>query len=502
MARLSNQANLGYVPLPEAAAQLIASYIQLPDQLAEQIRICDPCAGEGRALELICDTLGIPQAQRYGCELHDARAVAARERIGHVVSCDTLKALQASPDAFLLAYANPPFDNDGAEEGGGRLELKILQRIVEEGGWVQRGGLMIIVTPQDILASPAFVSHLAKCYDQLRAYALPDDIRHFREAMVFGVVRPRWRLGDERRVEERRVLALLTGELPILAPQSHPLYELPPPIARKKPIVWKDATRGTTAMAQREVAAHGGAWASPAYQAATAAMRRQRLNPRFPLHPGQRVFRIAAGEINGRTISIGGVPHVIKGSTLDEVIEWSEERNTDSSHITETHTVVRKVPVITAVALDGSGAIRQYAGSEGIAKLLADPEVSQALSDAVTEAAPPIYQLEMEPWLARMLAGITPKKALPGYKAGVLPMQQHIVAAAVRAMTTHDAAWGQTPSMPYSADILTAMMKWEIARFSARGIGLDLPPGRLFLLEGKFDTDGQARATERGGDTH
>ena len=54
--------------------------------------------------------------------------------------------------------------------------------------------------------------------------------------------------------------------------------------------------------------------------------------------------------------------------------------------------------------------------------------------------------------------------------------------------------------MPYSADILTAMLKWEIARFSARGIGLDLPPGRLFLVEGKFDTDRRERATERGGD--
>jgi hypothetical protein len=54
-------------------------------------------------------------------------------------------------------------------------------------------------------------------------------------------------------------------------------------------------------------------------------------------------------------------------------------------------------------------------------------------------------------------------------------------------------------SMPYSADILTAMLKWEIARFSARGIGLDLPPGRLFLVEGRLDTDRQERATEHYG---
>ncbi len=89
-------------------------------------------------------------------------------------------------------------------------------------------------------------------------------------------------------------------------------------------------------------------------------------------------------------------------------------------HISERRKVVRKVPIIVAIAQDGSGTIRQFASGEGIARLLADPDVSQALSDAVTEAAPPTYQLDMEPWLARMLASITPKKALPGYAPGVL----------------------------------------------------------------------------------
>jgi hypothetical protein len=41
--------------------------------------------------------------------------------------------------------------------------------------------------------------------------------------------------------------------------------------------------------------------------------------------------------------------------------------------------------------------------------------------------------------------------------------------------------------LPLSADIQTAMFQWEIARFAARGIGLDLPAGRLFLVEGWYD---------------
>ena len=44
--------------------------------------------------------------------------------------------------------------------------------------------------------------------------------------------------------------------------------------------------------------------------------------------------------------------------------------------------------------------------------------------------------------------------------------------------------------LPLSMDIQTAMLKWEIVRFSARGLGLDLPAGRLFLVEGWFDDQG------------
>src|SRR5262249_37127118 len=49
-------------------------------------------------------------------------------------------------------------------------------------------------------------------------------------------------------------------------------------------------------------------------------------------------------------------------------------------------------------------------------------------------------------------------------------------------------------SLPLSEDIRTAMLKWEIARFSACGIGLDLAPGWLFLVEGWFDADDRENA--------
>jgi hypothetical protein len=41
--------------------------------------------------------------------------------------------------------------------------------------------------------------------------------------------------------------------------------------------------------------------------------------------------------------------------------------------------------------------------------------------------------------------------------------------------------------LPLSADIQTAMLKWEIARFAACRIGLKLPAGQLFLVESHYD---------------
>jgi len=48
--------------------------------------------------------------------------------------------------------------------------------------------------------------------------------------------------------------------------------------------------------------------------------------------------------------------------------------------------------------------------------------------------------------------------------------------------------------LPLSVDIQTAIVRWEIVRFSARAIGMDLPPGRLFLLEGWFGSEEEAMA--------
>lgn len=436
MARLANQANLGYVPLPDDAARMIATYLSTGDQ---PVRIFDPCAGEGRAIGILAASLGLPTTQVYANELNDQRAEQCAEHAGHVTMCDTLKDLQATRGAFQFAYLNPPFDQDSVQEGGGRLEPKFFHRCIEDGHWVQPGGVVVIVTPQNVLRSDAAIKHLARCYDQLHLVALPAAMRQYREAVVFGIVRDQWRRGRDLRHEAAHLTLLLSEALAELTPQATPRYQLPAPLPVRK-CVWRNGARGTPEQAQRDVVLHGGAWAGRAYHAQRQAMHRHALRPLFPLHPAQAALRIANGEINGREVELFGKTQLLKGSTREEAVTWQQQRPTGTARVTETHVIKRQVPQVMTV--DADGALRMFLGDQGMAALMRHERTADALLEAVEEAAPPRYALDMADAVAHVLTAIVPVsgRALPGYAPGLLPMQQHCAAALYQALTTSDSS--------------------------------------------------------------
>jgi hypothetical protein len=480
MARLANAANLGYVPLNTAAAAAIPTYIGLPYHLSEaqrsRVRIFDPCVGEGAALDALASGLHIPKDQRYACELHEGRAEQARAIAGHVLCGDTLKSLVAAERAYLVCYANPPFDHDGQEEGGGRLEEKFFERVVRDGRYVQVGGLVIWVTPQDILARRTFCEALAASLDDITAYALPDDARHFREVVLFGVVRRRERRGEERAEAVLRLLSLFAGDLPTLAPQAQPRYVLPLPEDRKP--VWKLAATGSGREALSDIAITGGAWASSAYRALTEAAAPV-MRPVMPMKRAYVAFAISRGHIDGITIPIHGEPHLIKGGTMEQVLTQTEERRAEGALSTIERTIRQEVACITSVSLT-SGAVRQFVGAEGLTALMADSEAAKAITDAAVAAMPPFYAFDMEPWLATYLASITPPAALPGYPRCIIPMQQQLIASGIRGLNAFDPAWrrvrashvysatmgtGKTGLMTLTADAQVQLLTGEYRRW-------------------------------------
>ena len=78
MARSAARLKLGYYPLVESEALRIRQFLRFPEACAA----LDPCAGTGRALQLIAGSTG---ARLYGIELDAFRAQDAAKALDRVV---------------------------------------------------------------------------------------------------------------------------------------------------------------------------------------------------------------------------------------------------------------------------------------------------------------------------------------------------------------------------------------------------------------------------------
>ena len=258
---------------------------------------------------------------------------------------------------------------------------------------------------------------------------------------MIGVLRETPRIWVAQRTEATRLSELLAGDLPVLAVQATPRFIVPAPVSITK-IVWRDASRGTPAMAQRDILASGGAFASKKYRA-NSAVAQVRLQPVFPLQVGQAALRIAAGAIDGTTVAVDGQPMVIKGTTKRVVVERVERFRDGDKDVVEIHRLERSSPLVTAIN-EATGEITAFEGDAGLATLMGSAGTAQALLDAVEAAAPPRYAMQLDPAVAACLDTLisVSGRHLPGYAPGLLAMQKHAAAAMLTMLTTPDPGWG------------------------------------------------------------
>lgn len=456
MTRLAMEANFQYVPIAPDVVPLIASLVAPAPVTA---RFIDICAGEGEAAAQLASAWGVGRDQLYLNELADGRMARCMRFTDHVLGADAIRALQISRNTFQIAWTNPPFGQQPKEQGGGRLEPLFFKRIVEEGGWLQPGGIHLMLAPQDVwLTNLGTLNHLARCYDRVTMLALPDAHRRYREVLVVGIVRVGWRSGAELKERARLIAEKLTGELPELTLQDSPRYTIPSPLKQQRQLIWRDANAATPEQAQADVLAGGGAWASRGYQTRLQAARqdRRRIRPIFPLGKVAAALRVAEGDINNMIVTIAGRQARIKGSTRRTTKTWQEERVTgDGATVIDTHRMELREPVVVTLDTE-QAAITRYTGDTGIAALMDLPDAAQSLLDAVAQSAPPVYDMQLPPDVAAILDSIVPAsgRVLPGYPAGFIPMQRHIIAAIATAFRQPDPNTGKRRTvMGLSADM-------------------------------------------------
>ncbi len=211
MARQAARLKLGYFPLVEAEAKRIRHFLQFPEICAA----LDPCAGTGRALQLIAGETG---ARLYGIELDSYRANEAANVLDQVVQGSTFNA-RSPVESYSLLYLNPPYDDEVHEDRSRRSEAVFLEHCFR---WLRPRGILIFVIPSQRVTACCTV--LASHFREIGIYRLTDpEAVRYRQVVLFGIRRTRHereRLTDRDVQAQRNFLTHLSAAYRKLTPLS------------------------------------------------------------------------------------------------------------------------------------------------------------------------------------------------------------------------------------------------------------------------------------------
>lgn len=212
MARNAARRKLGYFPLVENEAKRIRQFLQFPAACA----VLDPCAGTGRALDLIAGDTG---ARLYGIELDAFRAEEARKNLDEVVQGSTFDA-HSPVESYSLLYLNPPYDDEVHEDRSRRSEAVFLEHCFR---WLMPKGVLVLVIPAQRVSSCGTI--LASHFRDLAMYRLTEpEAAQYNQVVLLGVRRSRYereRLKDRDFQAQRNFLSYAAAAYAKISASGH-----------------------------------------------------------------------------------------------------------------------------------------------------------------------------------------------------------------------------------------------------------------------------------------
>jgi hypothetical protein len=188
-------AHAGFYPLTEGAAKIAADQVVV-DGDPKMVSVLDPCVGDGVAIKIICDKLGIPYENIQAVELTRNRGEQAAETLpgSHVLApCDFLSGCNHPDRGYTFVYANPPYAD---EIGGGyRVETQFLDQFAK---MCPIGSVLLMVVPYSTATRRMYLESLAKSWTRIRVVRLGDmnqELAPFDETLVIAVranCKPEW----------------------------------------------------------------------------------------------------------------------------------------------------------------------------------------------------------------------------------------------------------------------------------------------------------------------
>jgi len=332
--RLAAQAKMGYYPTPQSVISLIADILIRNGK--SNIKLLDPCAGEGTALKQIGEIL---DAETYGIELDTERGRIAKENLTQCLITDYM-ATRISNHAFSMLYLNPPYDwavkNDEVSASE-RYERTFLRNTLR---YLITNGVLVYLIPQARI-DKTIAKILAYRFKDVKVFRFPEDeYKAFKQIVLFGVLKKRAKHNEDlaRYLTE-------TGQLKAILPfldRADCKYNAPPSPAIKNFLF--RTTRIDPGELEIEVRKYGlNGKISRLVKPLTLS---ERIKPIMPLRQGHLAQLLACGMMNGVVFDKNGRnPLVIKGITRKEV-ETRTEHEDGKEKIIETDKIVITINAI------------------------------------------------------------------------------------------------------------------------------------------------------------
>jgi len=335
----------GYFPTDTETTQRILSALAPAE--SGQLRILDPCCGEGVALAECKQHLGPDRTEALGVEYDEERAWHAKGILDRCIHGD-LQDCIISRRQFGLLWLNPPYGDLVADKaalsgykGKGRPRLEKLFYALSH-PWLSFGGVMVLIIPGYTL-DRELAGWIATHFDQVRAFQAPE--QRFKQVVVFGIRR---RTAEAMGIARTRNLLLAGAEKPFpVLPETwpHPPYVVPSALAGEANFA---CSRLDPHQLADELRRHHGLW--DRFELVFGNTGRGLRRPLRALSDWHLALALAAGQVSGVVQAADGRVYVIKGDTHKEKEAKTEIEEKPNGQITETRILTdRFVPVIRAL---------------------------------------------------------------------------------------------------------------------------------------------------------
>jgi len=335
--RLAAQAKMGYYPTPQAVILLIEDILIRNGK--GNIKLLDPCAGEGSALKQIGESLN---AETYGIELDTERGGIAKESLTQCLITDYM-ATRISNHAFSMLYLNPPYDwairNDEVSASE-RYERTFLRNTVR---YLIPNGVLVYLIPQRRL-DKTIAKILAYRFKDVKVFRFPEDeYKAFKQIVLFGVLKKRAE-HDEDLAQHLTDVGHCKAIIPFLDKAECSFAVQPSPIIKNFLFILFRTTRIDPKELEIEVRQHG--LREKINRMVKPLTLSEQIKPIMPLRQGHLAQLLACGMMNGVVFNKDERnPLVVKGITR-KVVDTRTEYEAGKEKIIETDKIVISINAI------------------------------------------------------------------------------------------------------------------------------------------------------------